>query len=253
MKKIFKIVSPAKFAAFMKKLKQVDKSVVLEMEDTRLFCKVRSSDKSVVKCVTIPINDFLDSPVEIPVEKRIKMGVLDINKMVDAFRYFDPKDEIYLSMELSEKPGELITGDLELFSESIRIKHRSADISLLNYIEDERQKLAHSTESSVLSFPITKEIFHKLALLSGMENNDQEILHFELQESGMVIKGNSFSFNAIKLDQIDGDKAPATYSIYKNQFGSVDQEVSRMYIHDNRILIVSEESDSIIAIGLVEI
>jgi hypothetical protein len=253
MKKIFKIVSPAKFVAFMKKLKMVDKSVVLEMEGDRLFCKVRSSDRAVVKCVTIPLGDFLESPVEIPVTKRIKVGVLDINKMVDIFRYFDAKEELYLSIEFFERTEELISGDLEFFSDSIKITSRSADISLLNYIEDTKQKLAHSTEDSVLSFPMGKEIFNRVALLSGMENNDQEILHFVLGENGVTIRGNSFSFNAIRADQVQGDKTEATYSIYKNQFGAVDQENSRVYIHDNRILIVSEESDSLIAIGLVEV
>jgi hypothetical protein len=191
--------------------------------------------------------------VEIPVTKRIKVGVLDISKMVDVFRYFDSKEDLYLSIEFFEKTDELISGDLEFFCDSIKITTRSADISLLNYIEDSKQRLAHSTEDSILSFPMGKDVFNKVALLSGMENNEQEILHFVLDERGVAIKGNSFSFNAIRADQIQGDKSEATYSIYKNQFGSVDQENSRVYIHDNRILIVSEESNSLIAIGLVEV
>lgn len=253
MKKIFKIVNYTKYVGFLKKLKMVDKSVVLELEGDMLFCKVRSSDKSVVKYVAIPLTDFLESSVEIPVKKRIKIGVLDINKMVDVFRYFDPKEELYLSMELSEKTEELISGNLEFFSDSVKITSRSADITLLNYIEDTRQKLAHSTEDSIINFTLTKDVFSKLALLSGMENNDQELLHFEFHDRGLTIKGDSFSFNAIKEDQIEGDGKSGTYSIYKNQFASVDQENSRFYVHDNRVLIVSEESNSIIAIGLVEI
>ena len=50
-----------------------------------------------------------------------------------------------------------------------------------------------------------------------------------------------------------GYENDASYAIYKNQFNFVDQENSVFYVQENRIVVSSQESDSLIAVGLVEI
>jgi hypothetical protein len=49
-----------------------------------------------------------------------------------------------------------------------------------------------------------------------------------------------------------GYKNPIVYIIYKNQFSFIDQETSEIHFHENRMIVKSLESDSFIAIGLVE-
>jgi hypothetical protein len=41
-------------------------------------------------------------------------------------------------------------------------------------------------------------------------------------------------------------------NIYKNQLGYMEAETCQVYVHDNRIVMVSEQSSTSIAIGLVE-
>ena len=56
----FRISNPNNFIAFLKKLKLVDKSVPLEIEGSNLFAKVRTPDKSVIKFVSVDVNDILE-------------------------------------------------------------------------------------------------------------------------------------------------------------------------------------------------
>ena len=130
---------------------------------------------------------------------------------------------------------------------------KCADISLLAYIDDAIQKQIHSTEGSDVNFEISRENFQKVASLTGIESNSEELLNFDIEESGVVIRGNSFQYNLIKGKTPNGFTGSSVYTIYKNQFSYIDQEESEIHFHENRILIKSIESDSIIAIGLVEL
>jgi hypothetical protein len=246
----FKIANSTNFIAFLKKLKLVDKSVPLEIEGSNLFAKVRTPDKSVIKFVSVDVNDILEG--DFPSE-RLKIGILEIGKLMDVFKYFGPEEELSLIIDSQPYEGGLIATGLKFSSTSLNIFIKCADISLLAYIDDNIQKQIHSTEGSEVNFEISRENFQKVASLTGIESNAEELLNFDLEENGVIIRGNSFQYNLIKGKTANGFETPSVYTIYKNQFSYIDQEASEIHFHENRILVKSIESDSIIAIGLVEI
>ena len=90
----FRIANSSNFIAFLKKLKLVDKSVPLEIEGGNLFAKVRTPDKSVIKFVSVDINDILEG--DFPAN-RLKVGILEIGKLIDVFKYFGPEEELNLN------------------------------------------------------------------------------------------------------------------------------------------------------------
>lgn len=246
----FKIANSNNFIAFLKKLKLVDKSVPLEIEGSNLFAKVRTPDKSVIKFVSVDVNDILEG--DFPSE-RLKIGILEIGKLMDVFKYFGPEEELSLIVDSQPYEGGLIATSLKFSSPSLNIFIKCADISLLAYIDDNIQKQIHSTEGSEVNFEISRENFQKVASLTGIETNSEELLNFDIEENGVIIRGNSFQYNLIKGKTANGFESPSVYTIYKNQFSYIDQEASEIHFHENRILVKSIESDSIIAIGLVEV
>jgi hypothetical protein len=246
----FKIANSTNFIAFLKKLKLVDKSVPLEIEGSNLFAKVRTPDKSVIKFVSVDVNDILEG--DFPSE-RLKIGILEIGKLMDVFKYFGPEEELSLIVDSQPYEGGLIATGLKFSSTSLNIFIKCADISLLAYIDDNIQKQIHSTEGSEVNFEISRENFQKVASLTGIETNSEELLNFDIEENGVIIRGNSFQYNLIKGKTANGFETPSVYTIYKNQFSYIDQEASEIHFHENRILVKSIESDSIIAIGLVEV
>lgn len=246
----FRISNSTNFIAFLKKLKLVDKSVPLEIEGSNLFAKVRTPDKAVIKFVSVDINDILEG--DLPAN-RLKIGILEIGKLIDVFKYFGPEEELNLIVDSQPYEGGLIATGLKFSSSSLNIFIKCADISLLAYIDDNIQRQIHSTEGSDVNFEISRENFQKIASLTGIESNSEELLNFDIEENGVIIRGNSFQYNLIKEKTANGFKNPSVYTIYKNQFSYIDQEASEIHFHENRILVKSIESDSIIAIGLVEV
>jgi hypothetical protein len=246
----FKIANSSNFIAFLKKLKLVDKSVPLELEGSNLFAKVRTPDKAVIKFVSVDLTDILEG--EMP-PTRLKVGIMEIGKLIDVFKYFGPEEELNLIIESQPYEGGLIATSIKFSSSSLNIFIKCADISLLAYIDDTIQKNIHSTEGSEVNFEISKENFQKVSSLTGIESNTEELLNFDVHESGVTVRGNSFQYQIIKGKTANGFTDPRVYTIYKNQFSYVDQESSEIHFHENRVLIKSTESDSIIAIGLVEV
>lgn len=245
----FRITNSTSFITFLKKIKTVDKSVILELESTQFFAKVRTADKSVIKYASIDTYNFLEG--EIP-KGRVKIGIMEINKIIDAFKYFGPEEEIYMELTAQNVDKDILATGFKFKSKSITISIRCADVELLTYMDDAIQKSIHSSEDHIISFPFSKEAFNKVVSLTGMENNSEELLNFDVSENKVVIRGNSFEYNLIDGTEIPGFSRDETYTIYKNQFSSIDQEKSMIYVHENRIVVHSLESDSMIAIGRVE-
>lgn len=246
----FRITNPSNFIAFLKKLKLVDKSVPLEIEGSNLFAKVRTPDKSVIKYVSVETSDILEG--DLP-PNRLKIGILEISKLIDVFKYFGPEEELNLIVDSQPYESDLIATGLKFASPTLNIFVKCADISLLAYIDDNIQRQIHSTEGSDVNFEISKENFQKVSSLTGIESNSEELLNFDIEEDGVVIRGNSFQYSLMKGSKPNGFSSSSVYTIYKNQFSYIDPENSEIHFHENRILIKSTDSDSIIAIGLVEI
>jgi hypothetical protein len=246
----FRITNPNNLITFLKKLKMVDRSVILELQGHDFFAKVRTPDKSVIKYVGSKIDDFFEGDSS---DTKVKIGVLEIGKLIDVFKYFGPEEETFIEIQHQPLEGESVATGFRVYSSSINIKFKCADISLLSYIEDKIQKMIHTTEGALISFDVTKEAFAKLSSLTTIENNSEELLNFEVHSKGLSVKGNSFQYNILKDGALEGYQNDASYSIYKNQFNYIDQENSSFHVQENRIVVISEESDSIIAIGLVEV
>lgn len=245
----FRIVNSTNFISFLKKIKLVDKSVPLEIEGNNLFAKVKTPDKSVIKYVCVDTSEIIEG--DLP-STRLKIGILEIGKLIDVFKYFGPEEELNLAVEAQSFEGSLVATSMKFSSSSLNIFIKCADISLLAYIDDNIQKQIHSTDGSEVNFEISKENFQKISSLTGIESNSEELLNFDVHENGVTIRGNSFQYHVSRKTANEFSN-PCVYTIYKNQFSYIDQENSEVHFHENRILIKSTESDSIIAIGLVEV
>ena len=114
----FRIVNPSNFISFLRKLKLVDKSVPLEIEGEDFFGKARTVDKSVVKFVSVKIKDILEG--ELPAQ-RIKIGVHDIGKLIDVFKYFGPEEELHLEITSQPYDGYIVATEIKFYSLSLNI------------------------------------------------------------------------------------------------------------------------------------
>lgn len=249
-----RITSTTNLIAFLRKLKVVDKSVLLELTEDKLFSKVHTPDKSVMKYASVEVTTIFDSIEEWPSKSsdRIKIGIMDVGRLIDCFRHFRPEEDIFLELNVQDVDNELTVTELKVISASLSIRIKCADLSLLSYVGDEILKVVHSKEGQEATFKIYNSDFTAIDSLCGLESNSQELLSFEIYKDHVISSGDSFRYklNIGKSDiESDGDLKS---SIYKSQMNFIDSESYTVYVHDNRMVFFSDQSETSTAIGLIE-
>lgn len=249
-----RITSTTNLIAFLRKLKVVDKSVLLELTEDKLFSKVHTPDKAVMKYASVDITSIFDPIEEWPAKgsDRIKIGIMDVGRLIDCFRHFRPEEDIFLELNVQDVDDESTVTELKVISSSLTIRIKCADLSLLSYVKDEILGVVHSKEGQEAIFKIYNSDFTAIDSLCGLESNSQELLTFEIYKDHVISAGDSFRYklNIGKSDiETDGDLKS---SIYKSQMNFVDSESYTIYVHDNRMVFFSDQSETSTAIGLIE-
>lgn len=249
-----RITSTTNLIAFLRKLKVVDKSVLLELTEERLFSKVHTPDKSVMKYASVDNTNIFDSIEDWPTQKsdRIKMGIMDVGRLIDCFRHFRPEEDIFLELNVQEVDKESIVTEIKVLSSSLSIRIKCADLSLLSYVGDEILGVVHSKEGYESKFTIYNSDFTAIDSLCGLESNSQELLNFEIHEDHVISAGDSFRYK-LNIGKSDIEtESNMKASIYKSQMNYIDSESYTVYVHDNRMVFFSDQSETSTAIGLIE-
>jgi hypothetical protein len=252
-----RITSISNLISFLKRLKTVDRSVILELTQDKLFSKVHTPDKSVMKYSSVMMSDVLEGEIDWKAVKddRIKIGIVDVTRLVEAFKHFRPEEEVHIELSLTSSDGSCVANEIKLVSASLNIKLRCADLSLLSYVEDKILSMVHSKEDYEVNFRIYQSDFSTIISLCGLETNSEEILCFEVKEKNVHAIGESFNYKLnIGSSEIiiENEETKILPNIYKNQLSYMEQETCQAYVHDNRLVLVSEQSSTSIAIVLVE-
>lgn len=249
-----RVTSTSNLITFLKKLKIVDKSVLLELTAEKLFCKVHTPEKSVMKFASVDVGNVFDGPLDLDEFScdRIKIGLMDVSRLIDAFKHFRVEEDIFLEIFASNLEGVCVATELHLLSNSLQIKIRCADLSLLSYVSDDILQMVHSKEDFNSKFKIYNSDFSSVISLCGLETNSEELLVFKITPKLVEIKGDSFKYKLnVGSGEIESEDKSES-SIYKYQLNYVDSETSDCYVHGNRIVFFSSQSDSSTAIGIIE-
>jgi hypothetical protein len=248
-----RITSIPNLIIFLKRLKSVEKNVILEVTQDKISSKVHTPDKAVMKYSSLGFHEVFEGDIEWKGKNKIKIGLIDVGRVIDAFKHFRPEEDVFLELTVQEEDGEYITSEMRLISKSLKIKLKCADLGLLSYVSDEILQVVHSKGDYIGKFKIYQSDFNTILSLCGMESNSEEILNFDLTKEDVHSHGDSFRYKlSLALDEISIQGEKMTSSIYKNHLGYMEQETCQVYLHDNRIVMDSETSSTSIAIGIVE-
>jgi len=254
-----RITSTNNLINFLKRIKTVDRSVLLELTSDSLFCKVHTPDKSVMKFSSLAFGEVFEGDIawkEVlksrSSEERIKIGLMEVGKAIDCFKHFRPEEDVFLEISTDVLEGSLVATEILLFSKSLSIKIRCADLSLLTYVTDDILDMVHSKEETVAQFKIYQSDFSSIVALCGLESNAEELLYFDINSKEVRAKGESFNYKiSISPEEIRCDEESFSSPVYKNQLSFMESETCDCYVHENRLVLFSQQSNTSIAIGLV--
>ena len=248
-----RITSIPNLIIFLKRLKSVEKNVILEITSDKIFSKVHTPDKSVMKYSSLPFREVFEGEIEWNGKSRVKIGLIDVGRVIDAFKHFRAEEDVFLDCTIQEEDGEYIASEIRLISNSLKIKLKCADLGLLSYVSDDILGMVHAKDNFTGKFKMYQSDFNTVVSLCGLETNSEEILDFQITPDQVYSHGESFRYKLnIGTEEISCSGKEMEASVYKNQLGFMEQETCNAYIHDNRIVLFSESSSTSIAIGIVE-
>jgi hypothetical protein len=243
---VLQMSSPVELINFLKRFSPVSNNLLMEIEDGYLKAKTHTPERSVVKSSKIEINKVFGVTDGENIETTI-FGVFSLDKLIKSFSHFGESPlEFILEQENSE--GQMVGTEIFLRNDSLKINFQCASLRLFTHITDEMMDRISDTSSASADFLMTREHQNRINALSGIDS-DHKLLTMSLK-SGEV-QASSKSFN-LTITNIDNMSASSNISVYKTQFAFLDKEDMRVFINDDRMVFVSNESDTKTIVGKAE-
>lgn len=235
--------NPEKLVGFLQKFAVIEPSLLLEIDKGRLVAKTFNPQKSVVKYSAIDMDELFE---DFDSSIYIKVGIMNIAKLCTAIKFLNEKFTFNIIYEALS--GENVANAINLKDDTVEIALPCGSMRLFQYIDDEKMKIivgSNDSNSQIASFALTKDMQAKINQLTALDS-DEKNLKIDFKGSNGVVKACSKSAK-IEVGTFDGDNFES--AIAKLHFNKIDKEDCIAYIKSGKIVFVSNESDTKIAIG----
>lgn len=241
-----KVDKSVKFINFLKKFSGIDNSLLIEIDKDVVKAKSYTPEKSVVKYSSIPLDEVFSEYSDI--NEPIKLGIMNIDKLSSSFKFFG-ESEFNFEITYAAVNGENAGTGIVLKNSSLEIEFQCASLKLFTYITDDILVKITNTAQSKVDFILPKETQAKLSSLFGIDSDHPKIT---FKKRGNYINAEGKNFKLQVLDTGVSTKDDVTISVFKHHYAFLDREDALAYIIEDKLIFVSNESDTKMIIGEAE-
>jgi hypothetical protein len=241
-----KVEKSQKFVNFLKRFQGIDNSLLLEITNDNVKAKSHTPEKSVVKYSAIPLDEVFSEYSDI--NETVKIGILNIDKLSSSFKFFG-ESEFEFILDFDKVGNDNVGTGITLKNSSLEIEFQCASLKLFTYIDDALLNRITDTSTSKVDFVLPKEQQAKISSLFGIDSDNSKITFVK---KGKEVRADGKNF---KLQVVDSDvatKPDTTIAVFKHHYAIIDREDAIVYLLDDKIVFVSNESDTRMIIGEAE-
>jgi hypothetical protein len=244
MKIQIKKVSVPHLTSLLKRMLLMDTSIYLNIDGERIWSDVYTPTKDVVKSVSLPISDVLQ--FEKPQTETVKLSFFSGQRLLSCLSYFDPhKLSAEINVFKDEDDGILYAEKIIFKDTQLKIDLHCQDISLgFTSMSAEQVKRAFDLSTKIYDFKLSSEDFSKLSSLQSLDKS--ELFKIYADKSGIHFSSDSFD---IIIDDNKKETHPST-AIFKSFLQRIDKETYTVFVCENKMILVSDESNTSIALNL---
>ncbi len=237
-------VNVAHLNGLIKKMLLMDTSLYINVSKDQVWSSVYTPTKDVVKSYSIPCSDIFT--FDKPIEETIKLSFFSGSRLQNCISHFDPH---HLQMDIStfkdEEEGVYYADKIILRDQKLKIEIHCQDISLgFTSMTNDQVSRAFDTSSEIFKFDFSREDFTKVAALFSLDKS--ELLQISAESDGVHIKTDAFDIIVDDRNQGDG----TIKSTFKSFFDRVDKETYSVIACENKLILISQESQTRIALNL---
>lgn len=241
-----KVEKSQKFNDFLKRFSSIDNSLLMEIEDGVIKAKSYTPEKSVVKYSSIPLDEIFSEFSDI--NEPIKIGILNLDKLANSFKFFG-EGEFEFILEYDKVGADNAGTGITLKNNSLKIDFQCASLKLFTYITDDILQTITDTSASKVDFLLPKEQQAKISSLFGIDS-DYSKLSFNKKGDVVLAEGKNFKLQIV--DSGVDTKDDTELSVFKHHYAFLDREDSIVHIADEKLVFLSNESDTKMIIGEAE-
>jgi hypothetical protein len=242
-----KVSKVEKLVGFLKRFSSIENSLLVELESGSIKAKSHTPEKSVVKYSSVPLDEIFSEYSDI--KELVKFGIYNIDKFATSCNFFG-KSEFDFIIEYESVAGENIGTRITLKNSLLTIGIDCATMKVFTYISDDILNKITDTKSAHAEFTLQKDQQAKLISLFGIDSDSSKI-SFIKKGTNIFAKGKSFN-----LQLVDDNALLSTndteMSIFKHHYIFLDKEDANVYIVDDKLVFLSNESDTKMIIGEAE-
>jgi len=235
-------IYPAPLTVMVKKLLLMDSAIYLNLSNTDIFSNSYLPTKDVAKIVTVPTSEIFE--FESPLDKDIKLSFFAGQKLIECLKYFDIHN-LTGTLHYFEEGDECFAEKLVIKDHSLEIVLHCADASLgFTTMSEGQITAAFGNDNEIYSFDLSEENLTKLTNLITLDRN--ELFRVYSDSRGIHIAGDTF-------DNVIDDTQTETHeevNLFKSFFSRISKESYKVSVCQNKLLLVSDDSDTKIALNL---
>lgn len=241
-----RVTNQQTFIDYLKRFKAVGEMLLLEIDEHKLSARQSTPEHTTLKGAYIPLPTVFEGDVP---EGVFRLGIFNINKLVDSFGHFAPTDAIEFELnyfELSE--GIYVGTKMSLSSSSVVITQPCVDLALITDIsETVVSSIVRQIEDNQLGkFFITRDEFIKLQKLSSKLNDKDDAITLKVDKGNVSFTCNAFS---MKLTNEKSDGVDAEMSLNSQKLNHADGERSEIIFAEDKVLVRSLENNTLVILG----
>ena len=240
------------FTSWLKTFSLIDNSLLLEIntKDNEFIAKSYNEERSVVKFSKIKFDEGGFILKKAPKDSdRIKVGIYNIPNVIKVFEHFGEEEfSVIFKYEevINDSDKEYAGTSILLKNDNLKVGIECTSLNIFKYITDTQFHTKIASVDSLVKFNLEKDNINKINSLCNL-NKEHKFMQFLAKDNKIFAKSKSF-----ELLLSVGAKDEASIDILKDQFIKLDIENYTVNFGEDRLVFISDESNTVTVISKVE-
>lgn len=237
-----------RLASLLSSVKKVDNSVTLELNTEEFLVQSALETKSATKFKSLFTNDILETTEEIP---KLLFPFLDCRNLENALKLFTPSASNTVTVEYAKLNDSLTVVDNMTINENngtLIINIKCSDISDVIYLNDTVKSSLLSESDALGEFEIDEMKLKKATNIFNLDSDYTSAVSLESNGSDVFLKGHNYKYKICEFYK--GEELDLTFQ--KKYLDFVEQEFSNIFLHENRIVFKSMDTNTQTVIAVSE-
>lgn len=245
MKIKIKKVDQNNFISFVNRLKVIDSFISFKIKDGIVQASAYLPQRDAVKHHKTNLDQIFQIETgQIKTSKELKIAFFDASKLTDAFKQFE-YDSIAGEFEFIENEEDCVASTFRIYNDELEIKLACSEPSLgYKDLTDAQIKSIFNVDAAKYKFDIDYTTLNKVRSLFGLDKEET----FSIEANGKGVKLTGATYNMLVTPDYVGE-AGNKVTLFKKYLNLLDKEDYAAHVMDNRIVLSSNESETLLTIA----